>query len=68
MQRSQVHCLNFKKEVSKVSGRDQETEHGRLDLRATREQSLIMAKAISYLKKSSLEEGHHPSRYVHEST
>jgi len=27
-----------------------------------------MAKAISYLKKSSLEGGHHPSRHGHEST
>ena len=68
MQGSQVDCLNFKKEVSKVSGRDQEIEHRRLDLRATRKKSLIMEKVISYLKKSSLEEGHHPSRHDHEST
>jgi len=38
------------------------------DDNATRKQSLIMAKAISYLKKSSLEEGHHPSRQGQEST
>ena len=29
-----VNYLNFKKESSKVSGRDQETEHGRLDLKS----------------------------------
>jgi len=38
------------------------------DDRATREWSLVMAKAISYLKKSSLEGGHHPSRHDHKST
>jgi len=38
------------------------------DDRVTRKQSLIMAKAISYLKKSSLEEGHHPSRQGHKSS
>ena len=38
------------------------------DDRASRKQSLIMAKVISYLKKSSLEVGHHPSRHGHEST
>jgi len=36
--------------------------------RAPKEQSLIMAKAIFYLKKSSLEGGLHPSRHSHEST
>jgi len=29
---------------------------------------MVMAKVISYVKKSSLEGGHHPSRYGHEST
>jgi len=38
------------------------------DDRATRKQSLIMTKAISYLKKSSLRGGQHPSRHGHEST
>jgi len=33
------------------------------DDRASRKQSLIMIKAISYLKKSSLEGGHYPSRH-----
>jgi len=36
--------------------------------KARRKQSLIMAKAISYLKKSSSEGRHHPSRHGHEST
>jgi len=36
------------------------------DDRDTKKQRLIMAKAIFYLKKSSLEEGHHPSRHGHE--
>jgi len=67
-QEPQVDYLNFKKEVSKVSEKDQETEHRSLDLRATREQSLIMMKVIFYLKKSSLEEGHHASRHGYEST
>jgi len=35
MHESQVNCLNFKKEVSKVSERDQETEHERMDLKST---------------------------------
>jgi len=30
--------------------------------------TFIIAKAISYLKKSSLEGGHHLSRHGHEST
>jgi len=38
-----------------------------VDDRATRKQSLIMVKVISYLKKSSLDGGHHPSRQGHES-
>ena len=38
------------------------------DDRASRKPSLIMAKTISYLKKNSLEGGHHSSRYGHEST
>jgi len=38
------------------------------DDKATRKQSFIMAKVISYLKKSSLKGGHHPSRHDHEST
>ena len=36
------------------------------DDRATRKQSLIMTKVISYLKKSSLEGGHYPPRHDHE--
>ena len=41
------------------------------DDRASRKQSLVMngnGKSHSYLKKNSLEGGHHPSRYGHEST
>jgi len=34
-QGSRIDCLNFKKESSKVSARDQETEHGRMDLKST---------------------------------
>ena len=37
------------------------------DDRVSRKQSFIIAETISYLKKSSLEEGHHPSRHNHES-
>ena len=36
------------------------------DDRASKKLSLILAKAIFYLKKSSLEVEHHPSRHDHE--